>query len=131
MSLEGEVTGLRFRLEKCESDMATSLAAAGGGMVLAAAAPISTPINPDDLKLVEGIGPKIEQLCNAIGVWTFDQLASTSVENLQKMLQDGGPAYRTADPATWPHQAQLAAEGKWDELKTYQERLVGGKEPNA
>ena len=34
------------------------------------------------------------------------------------------------DPATWAKQAQLAAEGNWEELETYQDHLKGGKEPD-
>lgn len=140
MSLEGEVTGLRFRLEKCESDMAVAmssvnaapdLATASAAPIFMAATMVAEPVSADDLKVVEGIGPKIEQLCNGIGVRTFAELAATPVDRLQQMLDDAGPAYRTADPATWPHQAQLAAEGKWDELKTYQDFLIGGKNPGA
>lgn len=124
MSLEGDVTGLRFRLEKSESDLATALA---GATVLGAAVKVAPPANPDDLKKIEGIGPKIEKLCNNIGVWTFAELAATSLETLQKMLDEAGPAYRTADPGSWPHQAQLAAKGKWDDLKNYQVYLSSGK----
>jgi len=31
------------------------------------------------------------------------------------------------DPGSWPQQAGLAAEGKWDELQTLQDNLDGGK----
>jgi predicted flap endonuclease-1-like 5' DNA nuclease len=86
------------------------------------------PPKPDSLKKVEGIGPKIEKLINDMGVWTFRQLADTPVEKLQKMLEDAGPAYRISDPTTWPKQAGMAADGKWDELKEYQDRLDGGKD---
>lgn len=131
--LEGDITGLNFKLNKCQTDLSTAVAASVAGIGVAAstlpmgAAVASVP--DDDLKIVEGIGPKIEQLCFGIGVRTFSQLAETSVETLQKMLDDAGPAYRTADPATWAKQAGLASEGKWDELKTYQEFLSGGKTP--
>ncbi len=33
---------------------------------------------PDDLKRIKGIGPKLEKLCNQLGVWHFDQIASWS-----------------------------------------------------
>ena len=33
---------------------------------------------PDDLKLIKGVGPKLEALCNTLGVWHFDQIASWS-----------------------------------------------------
>ncbi len=31
------------------------------------------------------------------------------------------------EPGTWPEQAKMAAEGKWDELKKWQDELNGGK----
>ena len=31
---------------------------------------------PDDLKKIKGVGPKLEKLCNDLGVWHFDQIAS-------------------------------------------------------
>jgi predicted flap endonuclease-1-like 5' DNA nuclease len=31
---------------------------------------------PDGLKLIGGIGPKLEQKLNSIGVWHYDQIAS-------------------------------------------------------
>jgi hypothetical protein len=31
------------------------------------------------------------------------------------------------DPTTWPEQAKMAADGNWDELKTLQDNLKGGK----
>jgi predicted flap endonuclease-1-like 5' DNA nuclease len=133
MSLEGDVAGLRFRLDKCESDMAASSVAAATAGKMAMAAPIfaGPPSNPDDLKVVEGIGPKIEELCNGIGIWTFAALAETPIDRLREMLDAAGPNFRIADPETWPRQAGLAAAGKWDELKEYQEFLSGGKNPTA
>ena len=133
MSLEGDVTGLRFKLEKCESDMATALSGGTAGRTVlgavAGAAAVAIAVKPDktdDLKKVEGIGPKIEELCNDIGIWTFAALATTPVERLQEMLDAAGPNYRIANPETWPRQAELADAGKWDELKEYQDFLSGG-----
>ena len=31
---------------------------------------------PDDLKVIKGIGPKLEKLCNQLGVYHYDQIAS-------------------------------------------------------
>jgi len=82
----------------------------------------------DDLKIVEGIGPKIEGLLNDAGIHTWKQLANTQVERLKQILVDAGDRYRIHNPGTWPRQAGLAAEGKWDELNTLQEELIGGRE---
>ena len=37
---------------------------------------------PDDLKLIWGVGPKLEQMLNAMGVWHFDQVASWSAKEI-------------------------------------------------
>lgn len=81
----------------------------------------------DDLKIVEGIGPKIEILCHQRGIFTFTELSNTPVEELKKMLLDAGPRYQMHDPTTWPNQAALAREGRWDELKQWQDKLYKGK----
>ena len=95
----------------------------------AAAAMATTSGVKDDLKKIEGIGPKIESLCNNIGIYTWRQLANTSVETLQKMLDDAGPRYKIANPGTWPKQAEMAANGDWEKLDEYQDFLDGGVEP--
>lgn len=84
--------------------------------------------NPEDLKIIEGIGPKIEKLLKDDGINTWSDLAVATVSRLQKILDDAGDNFRLAEPATWPKQAELAALGKWGELHEYQEYLQGGKE---
>lgn len=82
----------------------------------------------DDLKVIEGIGPKIADLLIGAGITTFAQLAATSPEAIREILDAGGSQFNAHDPATWPTQSQLAADGKWDELKTLQDELLGGRE---
>ena len=90
--------------------------------------PVTTsPAEPDDLKKVEGIGPKIEGLLNDAGIHTWRELANTSVDRIQEVLDAAGKRYAIHDPGSWPEQARLAAEGKWDQLKAWQEKLKGGK----
>lgn len=103
-------------------------------VVVEAAAPVadtpkatSTEIKPDDLKKIEGIGPKIEEHLNNGGISTFAELAMASFEQLKEILDNAGPRYRMHDPSTWPQQATLAAAGKWDELKVLQDSLNGGR----
>lgn len=80
----------------------------------------------DDLTKVEGIGPKsAEALVNA-GIDTFEKLSKTSVEKLKEILE-AGQNLSHLDPATWAKQAELAAQGKWDELKKWQDELNGGR----
>ena len=82
----------------------------------------------NDLKAVEGIGPKIEHLLNEAGITTWNQLAHTSLETLKEILDKAGERYQLADPSTWSKQAAMASEGQWKELFEYQDRLDGGKE---
>ena len=89
------------------------------------AAPLVTP-GPDDLKIIEGIGPKISSLLNAAGITTFAQLAGADVGRLRRILADANLT-RLADPGTWPEQAALAARGDWDALKALTENLKGGR----
>ncbi|NNE55676.1 MAG: 50S ribosomal protein L21 [Flavobacteriales bacterium] len=82
----------------------------------------------DDLRKVEGIGPKIAEVFNNAGISTFAELAATDIERCKEILAEAGSRYKSKDPTTWPKQAGLAAEGKWDELKEWQDNMKGGKE---
>ncbi|MFN0016247.1 MAG: hypothetical protein ACKVU2_17035 [Saprospiraceae bacterium] len=84
----------------------------------------------DDLKIVEGIGPKIEQLLFNAGITTYGQLAATSVQQLKEILVSAGPRYAMHDPGTWSAQALLAANGEWENLTAYQDFLNAGKRPD-
>lgn len=81
----------------------------------------------DDLQIIEGIGPKIAELLQNAGITTWQLLSMTSPYRLREILDAGGPQFNAHDPESWPHQAALAADGKWDELKQLQDELVGGK----
>jgi predicted flap endonuclease-1-like 5' DNA nuclease len=81
----------------------------------------------DDLKKIEGIGPKIEELLHAANILTFKDLAAAKVDKVKDVLAGGGKRFQMHDPTSWTLQAQLAASGKWDELKKMQDELNGGK----
>ncbi|CAH8284526.1 large subunit ribosomal protein L21 [Mariniflexile fucanivorans] len=78
----------------------------------------------DDLKKVEGIGPKIAETLNAAGITTFAELAKSTPEKIAEIISD---VRGNHVPDTWPEQAKLAADGKWDELAKWQDELNGGK----
>ncbi|GJQ05650.1 50S ribosomal protein L21 [Capnocytophaga canimorsus] len=82
----------------------------------------------DDLKKVEGIGPKAAEALVAAGVDTFAKLSKKSADEIKTILTEASSTLAHLDPQTWPQQAQLAAEGKWDELKKWQDELNGGVE---
>ena len=82
----------------------------------------------DDLKKIEGAGPKAaEALVNA-GLDTFAKVAKADPAKLSEILTEASSRLSHLVTTTWPKQAGLAAEGKWDELKELQDRLDGGIE---
>ncbi len=85
-------------------------------------------VKVDDLKLVEGIGPKIEEHFHAAGIKTWLDLSNASVDDCQKILSGAGDRYTMHNPGTWPRQAKLMVDGKWEELKAWTDSLDGGKE---
>ena len=82
--------------------------------------------NANDLTIVEGIGPKINELFHNNGIKTFAELANSSEPQMRAILDTGGSRFRIANPSTWAQQAALAAENKWAELKSLQNKLSGG-----
>lgn len=86
----------------------------------------TTAVTLDDLKIIEGIGPKIEGILHDAGINTFAELATTSVGKLEQIVREDA-GIRIAFPETWSEQAQLAADGKWTELEQLQEELQGGR----
>lgn len=89
--------------------------------------PPPEPAKPDNLKKIEGIGPKIERILNEAGITTFSQLANASVAELNKIVREDA-GITIAYPDTWPKQAKLAAQGDWAALESYQNALHGGRE---
>ena len=63
----------------------------------------------DDLKKIEGIGPKLEEIFNEAGISTYADLASASVEKLNQILEGAGSRYASKDPAPWIEQAKELA----------------------
>lgn len=102
--------------------VAPSAPAAGSGGSLG-----GKKVKQDDLKIIEGIGPKIADLFIEAGIDTWEKLANTPSTKLKDILMEAGPRYQMHDPTTWPKQARLAADGKWDELQTLQDQLDAGK----
>ena len=92
------------------------------------AAPKKAAAKADDLKKIEGAGPKAaEALVNA-GYETFAKVAKAKPEELSAVLSEASSRLAHLVTDTWPKQAKLAADGKWDELKELQDKLDGGIE---
>ncbi len=80
---------------------------------------------PEDLIIIEGIGPKVKKLLESKGISTFINLADADPVIIKKWLSENGMAYM--DPTTWPQQARLVAEGKMEEFARLTESLKGGR----
>lgn len=93
----------------------------------AAKAVFGKNIKQDDLKVVEGIGPKIEGMFKDSGIKTWKALSEATVADCQKILDKGGKRYQIHDPASWPMQAKMCYEGKWAELSKWQDKHDHGK----
>ena len=125
------VTALESRLNKLDNDL-RHCQTKKAGMQKFASQPTfeaeTIPVITQNLKLIEGIGPQIEILFNKNGIQNFSQLRNASPEYLSEILRNGGKQFQMHDPETWPSQAALAEDEKWDELKAWQEELNKGRQ---
>jgi uncharacterized membrane protein/predicted Fe-Mo cluster-binding NifX family protein len=79
---------------------------------------------PDDLTQLAGIGPKSAEALNAAGITTYAALAAASEPALREALYAGHILPRS-NVATWPMQANYAANGDWQGLTKYNQRGSG------
>lgn len=84
------------------------------------------PRKPDDLKKIEGIGPKMASALVAAGIDTFAKLAASSEADLRAAIEKAGLHF-SPSLATWAEQAAFAARGDWDGLSSLQSQLSGGR----
>jgi predicted flap endonuclease-1-like 5' DNA nuclease len=130
--LDDEIASLRLTIDRLEKEAEALKAKAASGKtepLLAAMTREAQGAPPreykaDDLEVVVGIGPKIAKQLIARGITTWKALAETPVSNLREILdKDGGERFRVHNPESWPHQALLLDEGKWDEFRELEDRL--------
>jgi predicted flap endonuclease-1-like 5' DNA nuclease len=100
---------------------------AAAAEVIAAAPAAPTAAEPDDLRRIEGIGPKVSAALVAMGITTFAQLAQADPARLEADLKAAGVRVITGSSTTWPEQAALAARGDWAGLEALQGQLKGGR----
>jgi len=121
----GKIKSLETDLAACRKEKASLATAATAAAAIVATPKIDDSVK-DDYTKIEGIGPKIKELLNKDGLWSFKQLSEASTDRMQKILDAAGPAYKVHNPKTWAEQALMAHEGRWDELKKWQDELLGG-----
>ena len=71
---------------------------------------------PDDLKMIKGVGPKLEKLLHALGFFHFDQVAKWSGEEVQWVDQNLEGFKGRVSRDNWVEQAKLLADGKETEF---------------
>ncbi len=75
---------------------------------------------PDDLREIEGIGPKAAEALNMSGITTFAQIAAMSPEDLERIVKEEQKVRIVGSTSVWVRQAILAAAGNeaaLDDLK--------------
>jgi predicted flap endonuclease-1-like 5' DNA nuclease len=141
--LQDKNTKLQADLDACNkkassvssANMGTSAASFAAGAAVTsvpfdgaiAKAAMGKTIKQDDLKVVEGIGPKIDGMFKDAGIKTWKALSEVHVADCKKILDKGGKRYQIHDPASWPMQAKMCYEGKWKELAKWQNEHKHGK----
>ncbi|WP_299271957.1 hypothetical protein [uncultured Psychroserpens sp.] len=127
------IAKLEADLEACEaskSNIVSSFTAGATAIAFdagAAKAVFGKTVKENDLTIVEGIGPKIQELFHNHDVKTWKSLSECSVDKCQRVLDSGGERFAIHKPGTWPEQARMAYEGLWSELLKWQDELDGGK----
>ncbi len=116
---KNELKRLQKELDDCKNSQKND--------ILAFKADTKVPDKKDDLKIVEGIGPKIEQLLYEAHIYTWDDLSKAEITYIQAVLDKAGPNYKVHNPESWPFQAKMALKGEWDALKKWQDEHKGGR----
>lgn len=133
-----EIKDLKQQYEKAKADLANCEQKLAAGSALnndafqafdaqAAKEALGKAVKFNDLSLIEGIGPKIRSLFHNFEIISWQTLSETSVAKCQEVLDSGGDRYKVHDPASWPMQAKMAAEGKWKDLAKWQHDHKHGK----
>ena len=72
------------------------------------------PSKPDDLKMISGIGPKIEGILNGLGVYQFQQVAKW--KKAERDWVDDHLSFKgRIDREDWVRQAKALAKGGAEE----------------
>jgi predicted flap endonuclease-1-like 5' DNA nuclease len=96
------------------------------GALEAAPRTFAKPAGPDDLKRIEGIGPKMEQALKAAGIDTFLKLSQANEGQIRNAIEAAGMSFAPSVP-TWARQAQYLVDGDEEGFALYQEQLTAGR----
>jgi predicted flap endonuclease-1-like 5' DNA nuclease len=88
-------------------------------------AAIKAGLKGADFRILEGIGPKVTAILHDNGIVAFRDLAAKSYDDLKALMVTNRQFL--VNPTNWARQAQLAADGKMDELEALKAQLFKGK----
>lgn len=110
--------GLRARVTALEAQLAARPQVAPQALMGGAAAVRPAALDgprggkADDLKLIKGVGPKLEALCNRLGFWHFDQIANWTAAEVA-WVDDNLEGFKgRVSREDWIAQARDLAAGK-------------------
>nr|BFE64529.1 hypothetical protein GCM10020063_090550 [Dactylosporangium thailandense] len=84
-------------------------------------------VKPDNLKRIEGIGPKMSAALIASGIKTYQQLADADVDTLRAAIEAAGLRFAPSI-VTWSRQARHLADGDEEGFADLTRRLVAGRD---
>jgi NADH-quinone oxidoreductase subunit E len=71
---------------------------------------IARPAKPDDLKMISGVGPKIEGILHSLGIYTFEQVSKW--KKAEREWVDGYLKFKgRIEREDWVKQAKALAKG--------------------
>jgi predicted flap endonuclease-1-like 5' DNA nuclease len=86
-------------------------------------------LRTDDLLIIEGIGPKINQALNDDGIRRWVHVRDASEDRLRSAIEKGGIKFAPSIN-TWSKQAAYLVDGDMDGFRQYTEYLVSGQDPS-
>jgi predicted flap endonuclease-1-like 5' DNA nuclease len=96
-------------------------------VVVPAQAAAVEDVEPDNLRRIEGIGPKMSAALIGAGIKTYRQLAETDVDTLRAAIEAAGLRFAPSI-VTWSRQAQHLADGDEEGFADLTRRLVAGRD---
>jgi predicted flap endonuclease-1-like 5' DNA nuclease len=119
----------RFLALQGEHDTTTSAHAACASEIAGLKAQLAdATAGPDDLTLIEGIGPKMDQALRAAGITRWVQVRDADEARLHDAVSKAGMTLAPSIP-TWSKQAAFLVSGDQVGFKKYTDYLVAGVDP--
>lgn len=73
----------------------------------------------NDLKVIKGIGPKLEETLNKVGLTAYEQLAKMTLKDMSAVLTKAGVNAKMYDLSGWKAQAKLAVKGDMEAVANW------------